>query len=274
MKSMMMFPNNNNNNTIQQKQFQSVWRDSNKRRQNFPTAIFFALVVMSDLSRSELLRWLNDLLSLEYTRIEDTANGVAFCLLIDRMHPGKVPLHLVRMEASLSHEIDINYKILLDCFASIGLKLELNLKRLSSGVFIDLLQLLQILKRYYDQQQNKAQSTPAKSRSIPTISHSSAKKPITPAPSRTTIKHKPIVTTSTPLSSRPRGASVNEDQPTKVQPACKSTDDKLLKVLVDMEKERDYYFSKLLKIEKIIASNEDEICNSIRDVLYDKENTS
>ena len=44
------------------------------------------------LSKSELLGWINDTLSLRISKVEDTASGAVACQLMDALHPGVVPM--------------------------------------------------------------------------------------------------------------------------------------------------------------------------------------
>lgn len=41
------------------------------------------------ISRTDLLNWMNDLLKLDYTKLEMASNGAAFCQILDIIHPGK-----------------------------------------------------------------------------------------------------------------------------------------------------------------------------------------
>ena len=40
------------------------------------------------VSRTDLLNWLNDVLKLNYTDLNQASNGAAFCQIIDAIHQG------------------------------------------------------------------------------------------------------------------------------------------------------------------------------------------
>lgn len=52
-----------------------------------------------ELSRSELLSWLNDLLGANVTKIEQLGTGAVYCQLLDLLYPGKVQLAKVNTKA-------------------------------------------------------------------------------------------------------------------------------------------------------------------------------
>ena len=64
------------------------------------------------VSRGELISWINDLLCLSYTKVEDTTNGAAFRRVIDAIHPGRVALCKVKFNAYSPSEMVSNYKSL------------------------------------------------------------------------------------------------------------------------------------------------------------------
>ncbi len=46
------------------------------------------------MGRKELLDWLNGILEIEYTKVEQVASAAAFCQLMDAMYPGKYSVHI------------------------------------------------------------------------------------------------------------------------------------------------------------------------------------
>ena len=52
-----------------------------------------------DMSRAELISWLNELLNTNLTKIEQLGSGVAYCYLIDLLYPGKIPINRVNAKA-------------------------------------------------------------------------------------------------------------------------------------------------------------------------------
>jgi RP/EB family microtubule-associated protein len=64
------------------------------------------------VSRSELLSWINDLLSINMTKVEQMASGAAYCQMMDAIFPGTINLGKVNFMAKLPHEFVNNYKVL------------------------------------------------------------------------------------------------------------------------------------------------------------------
>ncbi|EKX31904.1 hypothetical protein GUITHDRAFT_61115, partial [Guillardia theta CCMP2712] len=62
------------------------------------------------VGRSELLAWLNELLQISYTKVEQCANGAAYCQIMDAIYPGEVPMKRVIFDAKLEHDCVKNYK--------------------------------------------------------------------------------------------------------------------------------------------------------------------
>ena len=57
-----------------------------------------------NLGRNELLGWINQVLQCEYSSIEMLADGVAFCQMIDAIHPGSI--NIVRLNLGTRYPDD------------------------------------------------------------------------------------------------------------------------------------------------------------------------
>lgn len=64
------------------------------------------------VSRGELLSWVNDLLSLNLSKVEQCATGAVYCQILDAIYPGTVPLGKVKWGAKFDYEFVENYKVL------------------------------------------------------------------------------------------------------------------------------------------------------------------
>lgn len=102
------------------------------------------------VGRNELLNWLNDLLSLGYTKVEQTASGASHCQVMDAIHPGKVPLHKVNFNAKFEYEYVKNFKVLQEVFNKLGVDKFIDVQKLIKAKYQDNLEFLQWIKRYYD----------------------------------------------------------------------------------------------------------------------------
>jgi RP/EB family microtubule-associated protein len=66
---------------------------------------------MAGASRTELLQWLNELLQLNYTKVEQCGAGGAYLQVLDSIY-GDIPMARVKMNAKQEYEYLANYKIL------------------------------------------------------------------------------------------------------------------------------------------------------------------
>lgn len=102
------------------------------------------------VGRNELLNWLNDLLQLGYTKVEQVASGAAHCQILDAVYPGKVPLHKVNFNAKFEYEYVKNYKVLQEIFNKVGIDRFIDVPKLIKAKYQDNLEFLQWIKRYFD----------------------------------------------------------------------------------------------------------------------------
>jgi RP/EB family microtubule-associated protein len=103
------------------------------------------------VGRAELLEWINELLGINYDKVEDVANGAAFCQVIDAIHPGSVALARVNFNAVTEAEMVENYKILQDAFSRNGITQYLDVATLCKGKYMAALELFQWTHDYYEQ---------------------------------------------------------------------------------------------------------------------------
>lgn len=80
--------------------------------------------------RTELLRWLNEVLQLKLTLIEQLASGTVYCQLLDAVAPGLVPLHKLNWRARTEYEFIQNLKVLQLVFDRVGMTKKLDVQPL------------------------------------------------------------------------------------------------------------------------------------------------
>lgn len=66
-------------------------------------------------SRGELIAWMNDLLQLNLTKVEQAGTGASLCQIVDSIY-GDVPLNKVKFNAIHEYEYVANFKVLQDAF--------------------------------------------------------------------------------------------------------------------------------------------------------------
>ncbi|KAG5417419.1 BIM1 [Candida metapsilosis] len=101
-------------------------------------------------SRTELLQWINTILDLNYTKIEQCGTGAAFCQLMDSI-VGGVPLNKVKFNASTEYAYRHNWKILQSEFTKHRITKNIDVERLIKCRLQDNLELLQWFKRYWNE---------------------------------------------------------------------------------------------------------------------------
>lgn len=73
------------------------------------------------VSRSEILEWINDLLELQMTKVEQAATGAVYCQIIDSIYPGSFAFAKVKWNAKHEFEFVNNYKVLQQAFSKNGI---------------------------------------------------------------------------------------------------------------------------------------------------------
>lgn len=246
------------------------------------------------VNRSELIQWINDLLCLNYTKVEDTGNGAAFCQVIDAIHPGTVNLKNVDYNAFDEPGRLNNYKILQDSFTKNGIMQFVDVANLSKGKFMATLEMLQFIHAYYDQTKphkeydavDRRKKTRCKE---PRLSGANSGSSSRNAAAQSPPQKK--VTPRNPVNARKNANSNNLHntkifEPTKRKTQNTNSDDimkkenaelkKHVKELEDdvdqMNQERDFYYNKLRKVEEYCQDHEElEELKPILDILYEPD---
>lgn len=100
-------------------------------------------------SRSELLRWLNEVLDLKLDKVERCGTGAVFCQLLDYVYRD-VPMHKVKFNTTNEYEYRSNWKILQLLFSKHNITKVIDVERLIKCRLQDNLELLQWFKKYCD----------------------------------------------------------------------------------------------------------------------------
>lgn len=261
------------------------------------------------IGRTELIEWVNQLLDLEYKKVEDTANGAAFCQIVDLIHPGTVPLGRVNFNADLPHESMENLKILQEAFMKNGIKEDIDVASLSKKRYVAALNLLQFLYQYYNQsavpndynpkvrrQQchcreptpNRTRNSGSPNRGVPVLTKTIKKLRLSSAINMNKNTNSPVnspktvkIETPPPKPSTPSSPSEIPQQPPNSKPnvdlqrlvVSLQRSNKALKEEVKMmTEERDFYYEKLRKVEEFCQDNEDDVkYKMIIDILYETD---
>ncbi|XP_074111705.1 microtubule-associated protein RP/EB family member 1 isoform X1 [Cotesia typhae] len=263
--------------------------------------VYATNVTTDNLSRHDMLAWVNDCLQSSFTKIEELCTGAVYCQFMDMLFPGCVPLKRVKFRTNLEHEYIQNFKILQGAFKKMNVDKIVPIDRLIKGRFQDNFEFLQWFKKFFDANYsgNEAYDALAMRGGEPMGSGGSnvprgsgmIKRPSPRDPPAS----KPIARTGDiPVSTISSAAVKNATKPiNKIQPTRQPIKQTIgsrgdngkvdeltsqvseLKVTIDgLEKERDFYFGKLRDIELMCQESEEDqppIVQKILDVLYATE---
>ncbi|XP_067099035.1 microtubule-associated protein RP/EB family member 3a isoform X2 [Osmerus mordax] len=248
--------------------------------------VYATSVSIDNLSRHDMLAWVNDSLHLSYTKIEQMCS--AYCQFMDMLFPGCVLLKKVKFQAKLEHEFIHNFKVLQAAFKRMSVDKIIPVEKLVKGKFQDNFEFVQWFKKFFDANYDGKEYDPLQARQgqdvapAPNPGDHFIYKPKrawrAPGPQRTS----PTVPKNMPTPQRVMTATTIRKNPSLARNGGSDVEilelnQQLmeLKLTVDgLEKERDFYFSKLRDIELICQENESEsnpILSRIIDILYATE---
>ncbi|KAJ1694156.1 hypothetical protein LUZ63_010854 [Rhynchospora breviuscula] len=234
------------------------------------------------VGRNEIVAWINSTLQLSISKVEETAPGAVACQLMDAVHPGMVPMHKVKFDAKNEYDMIQNYKVLQDVFNKLKITKHVEVNKLIKGRPLDNLEFMQWMKRYCDSVNGGAASNynamerreiskggkeTNKKAAAPSQANGKSSGPAPRAHASQNTRRNDAHSTSAPQrnvkSSSNSGAHAHDEQITE------------LKVFIDsLEKERDFYFSKLRDIEILCQTPEIDhlpIVGAIQKILYSTE---
>ncbi|KAF4079490.1 hypothetical protein AMELA_G00178570 [Ameiurus melas] len=238
-------------------------------------------MTIENMSRHDMLAWVNDSLQLNYTKIEQLGSGAAYCHFMDMLFPGCIPLKKVKFQAKLEHEYINNFKVLQGAFKRMKVDKIIPVEKLVKGKFQDNFEFLQWFKKFFDANYDGKEYDPHAARQGHEVSPTP--KPeclIGVGPQRTSpTVPKTVPAPQRPISSVPtnikRSIPVLRNGGSEAELMELNQQLMDLKVTVDgLEKERDFYFGKLRDIELICQEHESEnnpVLAKVFDVLYATE---
>ncbi|CAN8264149.1 unnamed protein product [Cochlearia groenlandica] len=238
------------------------------------------------VGRSEILAWINATLQLNLSKVEEACSGAVHCQLMDSVHPGSVPMHKVNYDAKSEYEMIQNYKVLQDVFNKLKLNKHIEVSKLVKGRPLDNLEFMQWMKKYCDsvnggqlhnyhalerREASKGGKEATKRAAATQQSGKSSSLSAAPRPSSSngTRKHEP--------QSSNTGNHHSTKAPSKQSKPAPAYDEKIteLKLYIDsLEKERDFYFSKLRDVEILCQNPETEhlpLVGSVNRILYGED---
>ncbi|KAK0363892.1 microtubule integrity protein mal3 [Friedmanniomyces endolithicus] len=237
-------------------------------------------------SRQELLAWLNGLLQLNITKVEQCGTGAAYCQIYDSIFLD-IPMSRVKFNANSEYQYLENFKILSNCFRKHHVDRPLTVEQLTKCKMQDNLEFLQWTKRYWDQYYpgGDYDALARRKGTGPGAAPSAAVPAATPTSARTSTSANTGARRPGPMGgatgTAPRTASRQTGAGGPASTALQQKNAELMETVQGLERERDFYFSKLRDIELLIqqamendpALEEEEggLLKQIQTILYSTE---
>ncbi|XP_035663898.1 microtubule-associated protein RP/EB family member 1-like [Branchiostoma floridae] len=206
--------------------------------------VFNTGVTSDNLSRHEMVSWVNDSLQLKYAKIEDLCTGAAYCQFLDMLFENCVPIKKVKFDAKLEHEYIQNFKILQEGFKKTGVDKIIPVDKLVKGGFQDNFEFVQWFKKFFDANYAGQEYDAVRARGGVEVVAKPTKKPVAgAAPGGRSVKDKEV-------------ANLLLEQ------------EELETTIEGLKKEKVFWFSKLQNIEVLCQEGETIDTSKITDVLY------
>ncbi|KAL4954494.1 calponin homology domain-containing protein [Aspergillus filifer] len=224
-------------------------------------------------SRQELLAWLNNLLQLNMTKIEQCGTGAALCQIFDSIFMD-VPMSRVKFNVNTEYAYLQNFKVLQNVFARHQVDKPIPVESLSKCRMQDNLEFLQWTKKYWDQHYPGGDYD-ALARRKASGGAPAAAGPRAGANSASSARRG-----TTPTVGRARPAAAGGASAATVA-ALQTELNANKEAISGLEKERDFYFAKLRDIELLLQNaieadpelekDDDSLVKHIQGILYSTE---
>ncbi|KAL7792487.1 microtubule associated protein [Trichoderma ceciliae] len=223
-------------------------------------------------SRQELLNWLNSLLQLNMTKVEQCGTGAALCQVFDSIFMD-VPMSKVKFNVSGDYAYIQNFKVLQNTFLKHQVDKPIPVEQLVKCKMQDNLEFLQWTKKFWDLNFPDHDYDAVARRKGGALPASSGA-PRAAAVSSSASARRGGVTPST-------GPRLAKAAPGPATAALQAENATLKETVTGLERERDFYFSKLRDIELLIQQaveedpelekQEDGLIKHIQTILYSTE---
>ncbi|KAL3985832.1 EB1-like C-terminal motif family protein [Acanthocheilonema viteae] len=256
--------------------------------------VYATSATTENLSRHEMLMWVNDCLQSNFAKIEEMHTGAAYCQFTDFLFPGSIQLRRVKWNSRLELDWLSNWKLLQTSWKTLGVDKIVPVEKLIKGKFQDNFEFLQWFKKFFDANFDGHEYDPLEARGGEPLPSDVKGNPPSRMPARSSAPPVKKSTLSTSNASMNKGevrrapavgGKTNPTRTTAALPAAVTTvrathpaqptvDPQIVvnlkreleeakeqiaegdNVIVSLEKERDFYFSKLRQIEVICQDNE------------------
>lgn len=250
--------------------------------------VFSTNVTTENMSRKEMLAWVNRSLLSEFKKIEELCTGAAYCQMMDLLFPGSVPLKRIKFCTNLEHDFVNNLKIFQNALVTMKVEKSVPIERLVKGRFQDNFEFLQWFKKFFDANFDGKEYDPQGARNHVPMGYGT---PNTLKPSQkanivggsmgggavgglkvgAAARAAEKRTTPTSALSKLKISEANEALKDQLDSLMQEKDDMTVKIQT-VEMERDYYYQKLTQIEALISEEETGenpgFCERAKEIMY------
>jgi len=233
-----------------------------------------------NISRNDLVNWINQKIVSSYSKIEEMCSGVAYCHLLDMLFENCVAIKRVKFLAKNEVDYLTNWKVLQNGLKKVGIDKTIPVDKLTKGKFQDNFEFCQWFKKFFDANYGGHEydalavrggvQLPINSKMGKPNTMKTSSKPSTISKSNDLVVNKRTnnnTTISLPKPTTPKLPNKfdNEKKDILVKIAA-------LKIAAEgSENERDFYFRKLQDIEVLAKDGEEEapkLSQRILEILY------
>jgi len=211
------------------------------------------------VGRKELTAWIQQYFDPRFQKVEELGSGVVYCQILNSIYPGIVPMAKVKAQARTEVDFLHNFRLLQGGFNKKKIDRFIEVDKLTKKSFQFNMEFLQFFKTYWDMH------APESTAGEPVFKEAPTNQPDTKAP---VASKPPVNTASAPanaVGSSGVGGPKRLMRPGVGAGAGKVREDELstevteLKLHVEnLERERDFYYSKLREVEILCQEKEHE----------------
>ncbi|VDP08520.1 unnamed protein product [Heligmosomoides polygyrus] len=112
--------------------------------------VYATSATTENLSRHEMLMWVNDCLQSNFSKIEQLHTGAGYAQFTDFLFPGSISLKKVKWNSNLELDWLGNWKIVQTSWKGLGVEKVVPVDKLVKGKFQDNFEFLQWFKKFFD----------------------------------------------------------------------------------------------------------------------------
>ncbi|XP_058126671.1 microtubule-associated protein RP/EB family member 1-like [Anopheles ziemanni] len=247
--------------------------------------VHFTGQTSDNLSRIELLAWINRTLLSDFKKVEELCTGAAYCQLMDVLFPGCISIKRVKYCTNVEHDFLSNLRMFQNALVQLKVDRSVPIERLAKGRFQDNFEFLQWFKKFFDANYDGKEYDPQAARNHVPMGYGT---PNTLRPSQklntgssgglgAAMKRAGSNGSTSRLQAAGKGGknTVSEQKAwEKISTLASNIDDLTVKIQ-DAEISREYYYKKLVMIEKLINENtedeQDAFCSKVKEIMYATE---